>query len=94
MEGCGVFFVKPFQRKFYKEAIIFRKKDILNYFPNVNANSFDGIDFDSFQNQNRINKILKKYLDKNFQKFLRSCFQWVITRYKRFDILIQRLVLM
>ena len=49
--------------------IIFRKKDILNYFPNVNVQIVsDGIDFDSFQNQNRIEnkEILKKYLGKDF----------------------------
>ena len=68
------------------------KQDILNYFPDVNVQIVsDGIDFDSFQNQNRIEnkEILKKYLDKDFSEVSEILFSMGrLHDIKRFDVLI------
>ena len=69
------------------------KQDILNYFPGVNVQIvYDGIDFDSFQNQNRIEnkEILKKYLGKDFSEVSDILFSMGrLHEIKRFDILIR-----
>ena len=87
------FLVKPFSKRILWQASSYlEKKDILNYFPNVNVQIVsDGIDFDSFQNQNRIEnkEILKKYLDKNFSEVSEILFSMGrLHDIKRFDILI------
>ena len=85
--------VKPFSKRILWQASSYlEKKDILNYFPNVNVQIVsDGIDFDSFQNQNRIEnkEILKKYLDKDFSEVSEILFSMGrLHDIKRFDILI------
>ena len=84
------FLVKPFSKRILAKTSYLEKKDILGYFPNVNVQIVsDGIDFDSFQNQNRIEnkEILKKYLGKDFSEVSEILFSMGrLHDIKRFDI--------
>ena len=85
--------VKPFSKRVLcKLSSYLEKQDILNYFPDVNVQIVsDGIDFDSFQNQKRIEnkEILKKYLGKDFSEVSDILFSMGrLHEIKRFDILI------
>ena len=85
--------VKPFSKKVLWHASSYlEKQDILSHFPDVNVQIVsDGIDFDSFQNQNRIEntEILKKYLGTDFKEVSEILFSMGrLHDIKRFDVLI------
>jgi len=85
--------VKPFSKRiFWQASSYLEKQDILNYFPDANVQIVsDGVDFDSFQNQNRVGnkELLKKYIDIDFAQVSEILFSMGrLHDIKRFDVLI------
>ena len=85
--------VKPFSKRiFWQASSYLEKQDILNYFPDANVQIVsDGVDFDSFQNQNRVGnkELLKKYIDIDYAQVSEILFSMGrLHDIKRFDVLI------